>query len=246
MIYRIIFCFIAIVGYSSLAKKSAKNWREDFNPSAHKGKHPSGWEINATKWGVNKTSFELKSEKSKIKKDFVLGILKVFAKQATGALFFEPYKMVDLSKTPVLRWRWKVSTFPKGGDGRKSNLDDQAIVIYVGANDWMIKKSIAYRWETETPKGTEGKVDYAGGAVKVKWFCLRNRKSGENKWMIEERNIREDFKKAYGFVPKKFVISIGANSQHTKSESLAYIDFIEFIPAQKAQAIKVAARSEKK
>lgn len=64
--------------------------------------------------------------------------------------------------------------------------------------------------------------------------------------MIEERNIAEDFKKAFGFIPKEFVLSVGANSQNTKSESLAFIDYIEFLPLDKAKGVKVAMKPEKK
>jgi len=247
MIQKILFVSLVALTLNSFAEVKNKKWCEDFIAENKEGNLPEGWEINATKWGVNKTSFELKNTKEEKKAiSCLIGVLKVFADEATGALFCKPYKNVDLKKTPIIRWRWRVDTFPKGGDGRKSGSDDQAIAIYIGANDWMLKKSISYRWETETPKGYEGNTSYGGGAVKVKWFCLRNRKSGEDKWLIEERNIANDFKKAFGFVPKEFVLSIGANSQNTKSESLAYIDYIEFLPLDKAKILKIAAKSDKK
>jgi hypothetical protein len=244
MIHKLIIIALVFLGIASFGESRKKSWRENFEYKEQEGPLPSGWEVKATKWGVNKTCFELKHrpEGKKIS-SVVLGVLKIFADEATGALFCAPSKLVDLNKTPILRWRWRVHSFPKGGDGRKQERDDQAIVIYVGANDWMIKKSIAYRWETETPKGHSGNISYAGGAVKVKWFCLRNRKSGKKKWLVEERNIAEDFKAAFGFVPKDFVVSIGANSQHTKSESLAYLDFIEFVSEKKNKKIEVAAKS---
>lgn len=244
MIRKFLFIILAALTLSTFAEVKKKKWRENFAAEAKEGGLPAGWEIYATKWGVNITSFELKNKKRHA--SAVAGVLKVFADEATGALFCEPHKNVDLKKTPILRWRWRVNIFPKGGDGRKEHKDDQAIVIYVGANDWMIKKTIAYRWETETPQGLAGEVSYGGGTVKVKWFCLRNRKSGEGKWVVEERNIAKDFKKAFGFIPKEFVLSIGANSQNTKSESLAYIDYIEFLPLDKAKVLKVALKPDKK
>ena len=247
MIQKILFVSLSIFALTSIAGEKDKKWREDFVAKNKEGNLPAGWEINATKWGVNKTCFELKNKKEKKEPvASVLGVLKVFAKEATGALFCEPYKHVNLKKTPIMRWRWHVNKFPKGGDGRKSDYDDQAIAIYIGANDWMVKKSVSYRWETETPKGLEGNISYGGGAVKVKWFCLRNKKTGTGKWVIEERNIAEDFKKAFGFIPKEFVLSVGANSQNTKSESLAFIDYIEFLPLDKAKGVKVAMKPEKK
>ncbi|MFA6714304.1 MAG: DUF3047 domain-containing protein [Victivallaceae bacterium] len=241
---KIILLFLA-VGLSCcvFAESERKNWCEHFNPAVDgkEGGLPSGWEVKATVWGVKKTAFEIESGKEEdLVSSKIIGMLKVFADEATGALFCEPYKTVDLTKTPVLRWRWRVNAFPKGADGRNRSKDDQAIVIYVGANDWMFKKSIAYRWETDTPVGCEGSSRYAGGTVIVKWFCLRNQQSGKNKWIIEERNIADDFKKAFGFIPKEFVLSIGANSQNTKSESLAFVDFIEFLPLNNNGELEIA------
>ena len=248
MIRKILFISLMffIIASINAAEKGGK-WREDFEVKDKEGALPDGWEVHGTIWGTNETCFELENQKeNKAPVASVLGVLKVFADKGTGALFCEVYKYVDLKKTPIMRWRWYVNKFPKGGDGRKSDSDDQAIAIYIGANDWMVKKSISYRWETETPKGLEGNVSYGGGTVKVKWFCLRNKKTGTGKWVTEERNIAKDFKKAFGFIPKEFILSIGANSQNTKSESLAFIDYIEFLPLDKGKDMKVAMKSDKK
>jgi len=248
MIRKILFITLTIfIAVGVKAAEKDKKWREDFDAKNKEGTLPSGWEIHGTIWGTNETCFELENQKdSKKPVASALGVLKVFADKATGALFCEAYKYVDLKKTPIMRWRWHVTKFPKGGDGRKSDSDDQAIAIYIGANDWMVKKSISYRWETETPQGLEGSISYGGGTVKVKWFCLRNKNTGTDKWVTEERNIAKDFKKAFGFIPKEFVLSIGANSQNTKSKSLAFIDYIEFLPPDKEKSIKVAMKSDKK
>ncbi len=247
MIGKILFISLIVFALTSIAGEKGQKWREDFEAKNKEGDLPAGWEVFGTKWGVNKTCFELKNKKEKKEPvASILGVLKIFADKATGALFCEAYKYVDLKKTPIMRWRWHVNKFPKGGDGRKSDCDDQAIAIYVGADDWMVKKSISYRWETETPQGLEGSISYGGGAVKVKWFCLRNKKTGTGKWVTEERNIAEDFKKAFGFIPKEFVLSIGANSQNTQSESLAFIDYIEFLPLDEEKDIKMAMKSDKK
>ena len=248
MIRKILFISLMffIIASINAAEKGGK-WREDFEVKDKKGALPDGWKVHGTIWGTNETCFELEDHKENKKPvASVLGVLKVFADKGTGALFCEVYKYVDLKKTPIMRWRWHVNKFPKGGDGRKSDRDDQAIAIYIGANDWMVKKSISYRWETETPQGLEGNVSYGGGTVKVKWFCLRNKKTGTGKWVTEERNIAKDFKKAFGFIPKEFILSIGANSQNTKSESLAFIDYIEFLPLDKGKDMKVAMKSDKK
>ncbi|QSH40557.1 DUF3047 domain-containing protein [Lentisphaerota bacterium ZTH] len=215
-------------------------WRENFNKDSKAQELPDGWAVKATVLGTPETSFKVKNTgKDK-------SVLMVHADKATGGLMCNPSLKVDLTKTPILRWRWRVENLPKGGDSRKQKKDDQAIAIYIGANDWLRKKSISYRYENETPKGSKGTASYGGGIIKVKWFCLRNKKSGTGKWFTEERNIAEDFKKAFGFVPKEFALSVCANSQHTGSETKAEIDYIEFVAPDKTTDTQLAQRTDKK
>jgi hypothetical protein len=68
------------------------------------------------------------------------------------------------------------------------------------------------------------------GNVKVKWFTLRNKKDlNDGRWIAEKRNVAEDFKKAWGFLPKKIYIGICCNSQYTNSQASADLEKIEFI-----------------
>ena len=72
---------------------------------------------------------------------------------------------------------------------------------------------------------------YAAGMMTVSHKTLRNRTTPPGVWVTEERNVVEDYRKAYGKMPDPyFIISVGANSQYSGSNSRAEIDFIEFIP----------------
>lgn len=224
--------------------KTATVWREDFNMSSDNTMQnvwPDGWALKATKIGVPKTTFYLMKNE-----DDGDGLLVVKSEKSTGGLLCNPSVKVDLKKTPILRWRWSVQQLPAGGDGRKAGKDDQAIGIYIGANDWLMKKTIAYRWETDTPVGTNGESSYSG-IVKVKWQCIRDKNSGVGVWYVEERNIAEDFKKAFGFIPAQFALTVSGNSQYTKSSTLAKIDYIEFVAAtvRENEELKLAQRMEK-
>lgn len=60
---------------------------------------------------------------------------------------------------------------------------------------------------------------------------VRNGTTPAGEWVVEERNVVEDYRKAYGKMPDSyFIISVGANSQYSGSNSRAEVDFIEFIP----------------
>ncbi|MFA7230486.1 MAG: DUF3047 domain-containing protein [Victivallaceae bacterium] len=229
--------------YGAEREKTTSVWREDFDISddcAVQNIWPAGWALKATKLGVPKTTFYLMKDTADGD-----GWLVVQSEKSTGGLLCNPSVKVDLKKTPILRWRWSVQQLPEGGDGRKAGKDDQAIGIYIGANDWLMKKTIAYRWETDTPVGTNGESSYAG-IVKVKWQCIRDKNSGIDVWYVEERNIAEDFKKAFGFIPAQFALTVSGNSQYTKSRTLAKIDYIEFVAAKRGnEERKLAQRMEK-
>jgi len=201
-------------------------YRIDFNDTEKKfGKDfPRGWEERASKWGVPTTQFYVQK---KGKEEYLV----VDADNATGAILFDVYRFVDLNKTPIMRWRWRVKALPPGADGRNPDKDDQAISVYVGFGN-LVRKSVAYRWETETPTGSTGNIVYAGGLVRVAWQCVNNKKSPIGEWVTLERNIAEDLKNAYGEIPKEFVVSVGGNSQYTKSHTIGEIDYIEFLPKQ--------------
>ena len=200
-------------------------WREDFSKVKTEDGNPIpvNWRPDGKKFMVPMTTFRV--EKAPGQSTYGQ-VLTVDSHRSSGALLTMPG--VDLNKYPILRWRWRVKKLPPGADGR-TDKDDQAVGIYFGAGGALSRKTIAYRWETLTPIGTEGTARYGGGIVKVKYKCLRNQDSPHDEWIEEERNIAEDFRKTYGYLPEadQYVISVSGNSQYTKSDALAQIDYLE-------------------
>lgn len=199
-------------------ESSMPGWRQEFKSM------PNGWRVKSKPWS--------KAAEFRVGKDSESGktFLAMYADNASGTLMTE-LKNIDLTKTPILRWSWRVTTFPEGADGTKQGKDDQAIAIYVGDSGKIGHRSIAYRWETETSPGEEGFAKYAGGIVQVRWICVRNRDDGDQKkFLVEERNLAEDFKKAFGYVPDKLrIVGIGisCNSEYTGTKAEAGLEWIE-------------------
>ncbi len=200
----------------------AAGWREDFHSE------PRGWEVRG-KPGTKRATFQV--ERPDDAKD---GVLLATADAASG-IFGTHLRNVDLHRTPILRWRWRVLRLPPGADGRVPRLDDQAIAIYVGYGGPLRQKTVAYRWETDTPVGTEGEASYAGGIVKTKWIAVRNARDGTGEFFVEERNVARDFQRAFGFVPDDITISVVSNSQYTGSSTAAELDWIALAPAPSQQ-----------
>lgn len=189
---------------------------------------PRDWQVEGGKIGVPMTVCTVTENK-----DRRAPVLAVHAARSTGGIICNLSDKVDLNKTPIMRWRWRVLNLPTGGDGRVAAKDDQPVALYVGTNAWLKKHSIAYRWECETPKGFEGDTSYAGGLVRVHFITLCDKKMPVGEWRTESRNVAADFKKIYGTVPREFALSVMGNSQYTKSDTKAEIAFIEFLPEAK-------------
>lgn len=204
-------------------------WREDFSnyEKEHSGRLiPKGWELKGKPFTPT-TVFDLTDGNDS---PLVKGkVLRMVADKATGSFLYAP-KKVDLKKYPVMRWCWCAEKLPDLADGRDPKKDDQVIGIYLGTGR-LSQDSIAYRWETKTPKGSRGKVSYGGGFVSVQWFAVRNDSDPLNTWVVETRNVAKDFQDAYGYLPEKFGISVVSNSQNTGTVSEAKLAWVEFLPA---------------
>lgn len=226
----------ALLAYAALAAAEeigAAGWREDFRTE------PQGWEIR-TKPGTKVTSFRVEPAT-----DAHDGALLVTADNASG-MYGTHLRHVDLRRTPILRWRWRVLTLPAGADGREPKLDDQAIAIHVGHGGLFRQKTIAYRWETKTPIGSEGEALYAGGIVKTKWIAIRNQEDQRGTFYVEERNVARDYQRAFGFVPDDITVGVVSNSQYTGTSAVAELDWIEIVaaPVDDAPAPPDSGRAE--
>jgi hypothetical protein len=207
-------------------------WSEEFETL------PSDWKVKG-KPGTKNAEFFI--EKSEDGSESWLGMR---ADNAT-ATFAVDLDNIDLTKTPILKWRWRVTVFPTGADGRDSDKDDQAIGIYISEGSRFKQKSLAYRWETETPAGEEGSAKYGMGVVTVKWIGLRDKNDADGMTFIEEeRNLADDFKKAFGSIPKKINLGISCNSQYTKSKAEAQLDWIRLCPDDTTQKSGESALEE--
>lgn len=198
------------------------SWRNDFDdPETLK----RSWKFDGGLFLVPRTRFFIASEPSAS----CGKVLVVEANKSTGVMLAAPAP-VDLKKNPIMRWRWRILkpiTVPPG----KREPDDQAVVVYFGDGTLLKQRCVGYRWEVDTPLGSGGIRSYAAGMMTVSHRTIRNKTTPVGKWVIEERNVVEDYRKAYGKMPAEyFIISVGANSQYSGSNSRAEVDFIEFIP----------------
>lgn len=137
---------------------------------------------------------------------------------------------VDLRQTPHLEWEWKVTVLPKGGNFASSEADDQAAQLLVIFPKTFLerRKVITYIWDPTASQGTMGEA--AGPLfLNVKAIVVESGDSQIGKWVLERRNVVEDFRALFGITPEHAVaLRIQINSQHTKSVAEAFWKTIRF------------------
>ncbi len=106
---------------------------------------------------------------------------------------------VNLTKTPVLEWRWRVDqAIPELDEATKKG-DDYAARIYVIVKDgWFFwqTKALNYVWSSQAnPPKTWPNAFAPDNAVMLP---LRTSRDKTGHWVSEKRNIRQDLKRAFG------------------------------------------------
>lgn len=136
---------------------------------------------------------------------------------------------VNLKQTPILEWRWKITRLPRGADARKAATDDEAGQIYV---TWprfpeaVRSRIIGYIWDTTAPVGSVFKSEKTGT---VHYVVVESGPAKLGRWITEQRNVLEDFRKIYGGEPDNLgVLSISIDSDDTRSSAEAFIGTILF------------------
>jgi len=148
---------------------------------------------------------------------------------------------IDLKATPIMRWRWRVVKPLDVAPGDNEE-DDQAIHLSIGDGDRISERGIGYRWEVNTEIGKSELKRYNLGQMQLGTFTLRNRTTAPGVWVTEERNVLADYRAFFkDEIKSEFAILIGGNTQHLEQESVAEIDFIEFLSEEEAKANPIPA-----
>jgi hypothetical protein len=181
-------------------------------PVGHKGIPP---EWKGQQWGS--PAYDFTTEESGGKK-----VLHMRSKDEGSTISKEIKGKVNLKETPILEWSWKMVTLPKGGNSCVKATDDQAGQVFVTwprFPEQVRSRIIGYVWDTTQPVGTICKSEKTG---MVTYVVVRSGPADVGKWLTEQRNVREDFKKIYGEEPENpgaISLSIDSNDTHTQSES---------------------------
>lgn len=146
--------------------------------------------------------------------------IRATSKSSASGLY---YKIeYDAEEYPIMSWSWKINGVLSGGDALKKEGDDYPARIYVvfpSVFFWKTK-AINYIWANKLPKGEAVPNQYTANAIMIA-VESGNRKAG--RWVEEERNVFEDFKKQFGYDPPGVgAISIMTDTDNTGEEAVAW------------------------
>lgn len=202
---------------------------------------PKGWEVQVFPKIERRTRYEASMEDGR----FV-----VRAEAEASASGWRLRRRVDLRKTPLLRWRWKVVATPEGEDPRKKSGDDYGARIYIiFEKPWrelsffekvkmgLVEKiygerpptaAINYIWSGALERGTALPNPYTD---RVRMIAVRGKEDPLGRWYAEERNLAEDYQWLFKESPPAVVgFSLMTDADNTGGHALAFYADLELLP----------------
>ena len=130
---------------------------------------------------------------------------------------------VDLGSTPILEWSWKAVRLPEGADVRRASTSDSAVqvlVVWPRPPELLRSRIIAYAWDTTAPANSFERSRKTGT---VTYVIVRSGPQALDQWLIERRNVQEDYRRIYGDRPgpvRVIALSIDTNDTRSSAEAL--------------------------
>lgn len=161
------------------------------------------------------------------------------------ALLARPVE-VDLAKTPMLCWRWRVDAPLKSADMTTKAGDDYAARVYLSyavppdtlglgtrlalklaralRGDQVPDAAVNYVWDNTHPIGTWQANAYTDRA---RMLVLRTGSADAGRWVTERRDVAADFHQAFGHAPRRLTgVAVASDTDNTGET--AHAGFAEF------------------
>jgi hypothetical protein len=157
--------------------------------------------------------------------------LHALSKSSASAIFYKIRQRFMAQDYPMLSWKWRVVRFPdqeKLKTRQGIERDDYAARVYVIFPSIFIfsSKVLEYVWDEAAPLESISSSPYSGN-IKLIVAHSGNREIG--KWVSEERNIINDYRRAFGRYPSLRVgaIALMSDADTINDIAEAYFDDIK-------------------
>ena len=214
-----------------------------FSKSTSDAVLPTGWEPLYFSRDVRKSEYSLVEDN---------GVLVVRAEsKASASAMFYPLK-IDLNKTPIVQWRWKIDNLLKKGDATRKDGDDYPARLYIifdydaSRLSWFEKleyetyylingrypplAALNYLWANKLPVDSLVPNIYS---ERVQMLVVRSGDGEIGEWVMQERNIYEDYLTAFGEQPPVISgIAIMTDTDNTGEQATAYYGDIRLLSVE--------------
>ena len=210
-----------------------------FSTAAPGGPWPDGWKPLTFPKIPQQTTYQLVRDGDRV------------AVKATSQASSSGYTkeiLIDPKEYPIIQWQWKVSNILKAGDVAKKEGDDYPARIYVtfqydsqkvglfGKAKYEAARliygrypplgAINYIWESRAPVGTAVPNPFTD---QVQMIVVESGSSRLDTWITEERDVYEDYKRAFGQEPPMISgVAIMTDTDNTGESAEAYYGDIAF------------------
>ncbi len=126
---------------------------------------------------------------------------------------------------PFLRWRWRATQLPPGGDERAERTNDSAAGVYILYGSRMMPRAVKYVWSTTLPVGTRATNP---SYWRAKTIVLRTGPAELGMWQQETVNLYQDYKDLFESEPGA-VLGIALITSSDSTSSVAAADYDDFV-----------------
>ncbi|SEO86878.1 DUF3047 domain-containing protein [Nitrosovibrio sp. Nv6] len=136
---------------------------------------------------------------------------------------------INLDKTPVLNWTWRIGNILSGGDERTRAGDDypaRVYVIFSGGPMFWRTRAINYVWSNKQPSGSSWPNAYTGNA---RMLAVESGADRVGQWVEERRDVRADYRRVFGEEPGRVdAVAIMTDTDNTGTTATAWYGDIWF------------------
>ncbi len=105
---------------------------------------------------------------------------------------------IDLERTPIIEWEWRVERTFEGIDERTRAGDDYPARLYAVDQHSVLgwhTRAINYVWASKEERGAQWPNAYQSRAVMI---AMRSGVESDARWITERRDLRQDFRNIHG------------------------------------------------
>lgn len=210
-----------------------------FSTASPGGPFPPGWKPLTFEKIPKHTAYSLVKENETV-------VVKAVSQGSASGLIREI--SIDPRTYPIVQWRWKVENVLEKGDVTKKEGDDYPARLYVTFEydsrkvgiferaQYELAKlvygqypplnAINYIWANRTPVGTVVPNPYTDRVIMI---VVESGSTKLGQWLTEERNIYEDYRRAFGENPTNISgVAIMTDTDNTQESAVAYFGDIIF------------------